>query len=143
MLLQPHAKVDLRLRSSDQRALASVTLDESIGVTLLLWLTKQPRSLTDVEAAFGLDHCCVIGTMARLIRADLLGITRACDTRGRTERQFFTKTATFNRAIADRGIELEGAGDTCFRRTDFAPGHSVAAHVALATAEGAISADDF
>ncbi len=109
---------------------------------LLLWLTKQPRSLADIEAAFGLELCSVVGAMARLIRANLLGITRDCDVQRRPERRFFTKTHAFKCAIAQHGIELAGAGDTRAWRTDFASGHSVAAHVALAAAEGAISADD-
>lgn len=133
----------LRARSQvDRRELAAASLDETLSVWLLLWLTKQPRSLADIGAAFGLEPCRVMGTMARLIRADLLGIARAHDAQPRPERRFYTKTQAFKLAIAERGIELTCAAGTRPRRADFAQGHSVAAHVALAAAEGAISADD-
>jgi DNA-binding MarR family transcriptional regulator len=142
MLLQNQANGDRRAKAYDQRTLAAASLNETLSVMLLLWLTKQPRSLIDIEAAFGLDPCNVVGTMARLIRADLLGITRDPDAQCRAERRFYTKTQAFKRAIAEQGRELAGAGDTRVWRTDFPSGHSVAAHVALAAAEGAISADD-
>lgn len=142
MFLHSQTKGDRQKLTQDRRALAAASLDETLNVMLLLWLTKQPRSLADIEAAFGLEPCSIVGAMARLIRAELLGISRSWDMRSRPERRFYTRTHAFKRAIAEHRIELSGEDATRAWRSNFAMGHSVAAQVALATAEGAISADD-